>query len=137
MEFKRPKPLTYAETVRFHGHDGPFLALGYCLGRRLLRDLKPAGIMGLRLTVKTKLEKPYTCILDGLQCSTLATYGKRNLLAIQSRARDTRVLVQAGRRRMTYRMTSDAWDLCVDQDDLAKASRKVRRAPIHTLWSRS
>ena len=134
MKFERPKPLTYAQTVRFHGHDGPFLALGYRLGRHLLEELKPKGIMGLRLTVRVTLEKPYTCILDGLQCSTLATYGKRNLSAIQSRTGHVSVLVQTGRRRLNFRLASTAWELCVGQQDLAKAARRVLRAPIGELW---
>lgn len=136
MEFKRPKPLTYAETVRFHGHDGPFLALGYRLGRHLLEELKPNGIMGLHLTVRVTLEKPYTCILDGLQCATLATYGKRNIKAVQSRSGHISVDVQAGPRRLTYRMASAAWTLCMNQKDLVKAACRVRRAPLDDLWFR-
>lgn len=137
MKFSRPKPLSYAETVRFHGHDGPFLALGYRLGRHLLEELKPNGIMGLRLTVRVTLEKPYTCILDGLQCATLATYGKRNINSVQSRSGHISVDVQAGRRRLTYRMVSAAWALCINQKDLVKAARRVRRASLDRLWFRS
>ena len=81
MKHRRPRPLSYSETVRFHGHDGPFLALGYRLGKFLMRLLKPRGIMDLKITVKTKMKKPYTCILDGLQCATFATLGKGNLAA--------------------------------------------------------
>lgn len=136
MELKKPKPLSYAETVRFHGHDGPFLALGYRLGRHLVKEFKPKGIMGLRILLRAKIEKPYSCILDGLQCSTLATFGKGNISAVRCRSGCIIVVVQAGRRKLTYRMTPYSWSLCLHQKDLKEAARKVLRAPMGELWCR-
>jgi formylmethanofuran dehydrogenase subunit E len=134
MRPKRPRNLNYSETVRFHGHDGPFLALGYRLGRFLVRKLKPDGIMGLQITVKTKMQKPWTCLIDGLQCSTFATLGKGNLFAKRTIGNDIFVYAQRGKRVLKFRMSQTAWDLCSNVVDLEKAARKVMRTPVSVLW---
>ena len=112
MRFSKPKPLSYEDTLRFHGHDGPFLALGYRLGRHAVRLLKPRGIMDLKITVKTRIEKPFTCIVDGLQCSTFATLGKGNLVLIGHSANSVMVEIEKGRVFRQYKMTRKAWDIC-------------------------
>jgi formylmethanofuran dehydrogenase subunit E len=121
MRYKRQRHLTYKEAVRFHGHDGPFLALGYRLGIFLVKELKPEGIMGLRITVKTKIKKPYTCVLDGLQCSTFATCGKGNLMTKSHGKQDILVSAKRTRKTVKYRMSPYAWDVCLHADDLHKA----------------
>jgi formylmethanofuran dehydrogenase subunit E len=135
MIFRRPRSLSYEETIRFHGHDGPFLALGYRLGRFLVRTMKPAGVMGLRITVRLKTKKPHTCMLDGLQCSTLATLGKGNLLVQRSWGRGITVYVNMGRRMRTFRITPLALDICFDAIDLKKAARRILRMQARDLWS--
>ncbi|UCG29160.1 MAG: formylmethanofuran dehydrogenase subunit E family protein [candidate division WOR-3 bacterium] len=135
MKFKRPRNLNYPETVRFHGHDGPFLALGYILGRHVVKIMKPRGIMDLRITVQAKAEKPFTCMLDGLQCSTFATLGKGNLLHQTGVGDNIVVKVEKGRMIRYFRMTTQAWDICFRYGDLAKAARKIRRMPVREWWS--
>ncbi len=71
--------LTYKEAIRFHGHDGPFLALGFKAGRFILRNFIKNGETKLSCVVKLKMEKPFSCVIDGLQCSTDLTIGKCNL----------------------------------------------------------
>ena len=134
MRHKKPKPLNYRETVRFHGHDGPFLALGYRLGRFLFKKLKPEGIMGLRVTVETRMQKPWTCLIDGLQCSTFTTLGKGNLVVKDSVGKDIFVHAQRGRRVLNLRMSQTAWELCSDVVDLEKAARRIMRTPVTELW---
>ena len=80
MRFVRPKSLSYQETIRFHGHSGPFLALGYKLGTFLTKKFKPKGIMDFTIIVKTRPKKPFTCLIDGLQCATFATVGKGTMI---------------------------------------------------------
>jgi len=136
MKLRRPKPLSYSETVRFHGHDGPFLALGYRLGKFLARLLKPRGIMDLKITVETRMKKPYTCIIDGLQCATFATLGKGNLIPKHAVGSDIFVHVQKGRRVLGYRMSRLSWEICTNADDLEKSARRILRTPIKELWRR-
>lgn len=68
--------LSYGETVKFHGHDGPFLALGYRAGKLAIKELKPEGIMGMECTIETVYKKPFICVVDGIQSSTYCTFGK-------------------------------------------------------------
>jgi formylmethanofuran dehydrogenase subunit E len=134
MKYKKVRRLNYGEAVRFHGHDGPFLALGYRLGRYLIRRLKPEGIMGLRIIVTTRMQKPFTCLIDGLQCSTFATLGKGNLITRVSGWGNILVRAQRGDKVLTLRMSKMAWDLCSNVKDLEKAARRVFRIPVNELW---
>lgn len=134
MQYKIQRHLDYRDTVRFHGHDGPFLALGYRLGRFLVRELKPKGIMGLRVRMRTRIQKPYTCVLDGLQCASRATMGKGNIAVISRAKGDIWVYAQSGKRSVRCRMSRLAWDICLQADDLEKAARRVLRTPINSLW---
>lgn len=73
------KPLTFKDAVRFHGHNGPFLAIGYRAGRYAMERLKPKGMKDISCSVTVSGRTPYTCIIDGIQCSSLCTIGKGNL----------------------------------------------------------
>lgn len=136
MKFKRPKGLRYHEAIRFHGHDGPFLALGYKLGKYLNRTHKPQGIMDFRITITTRIEKPYTCIIDGLQCSTFATLGKANITVKGNRGKDIIVSVKKGTKTFTYKITEKAMEICLGAEDLHKAAKKIFKTPAAELWHR-
>ncbi len=71
--------LTYEEAIRFHGHNGPFLALGFRIGEVAKRALKSKGFMELEVDVWVKKKKPFTCLIDGLQASLGTTMGKGNI----------------------------------------------------------
>jgi formylmethanofuran dehydrogenase subunit E len=134
MKFQRPKVLTYQETIRFHGHDGPFLALGYKLGKYLNSQYKPHGIMGIFITVKTRSEKPFTCLIDGLQCSTFATSGKGNIRIEAWKHRRIAVVLKRGEQEFTYQITEKAFSLCWGQKDLKLAARKIFKTSNKELW---
>ena len=131
---RRPEVLGYRETIRFHGHNGPFLALGYKLGKSLVKKFKPKGIMGFKITVKTRLEKPFTCVIDGLQCSTFATFGKRNMSIKNSHSENIVIFVETQKRKYTYKITKKAMDICLTADSLDKAAQKIFKTPAVTLW---
>lgn len=137
MIFENPKILTYQETIRFHGHNGPFLALGYKLGKYINEKHKPKGIMDIIIKVKVKPEKPFTCIIDGLQCSTFATLGKGNMMVEKSRGKGITVFVVADKRKYTYHITGKAMDICLGAEDLHKAARKIFRTPFSQLFNLS
>jgi formylmethanofuran dehydrogenase subunit E len=63
---------------RFHGHIGPFLAIGLRMGlaanERLGRDP-----MGMKAVVAVEGRPPRSCVLDGIQYSTGCTMGKGNI----------------------------------------------------------
>ncbi len=64
----------------FHGHLGPFLALGVRMGLIGVREL---GVKGnaekLRVTAMLKYSVPFSCIIDGIQVATRCTIGNKKL----------------------------------------------------------
>jgi len=73
------KYLTFRDAGVFHGHMGPFLALGYAAGRIAVLALKPESEFDLLAEIYIPLKRPYSCVIDGVQCSTKCTLGKLNL----------------------------------------------------------
>ncbi len=68
------------EAADFHGHLGPFLALGVRIGLAGLRELKVRpGDTKLRVTVMLKYDVPFSCMLDGVQAVTKCTIGNKRL----------------------------------------------------------
>jgi len=65
--------------ARFHGHPGPFLALGIRMGLLALSLLESRGHRGIAAEVETGTKPPISCIVDGIQVSTGCTTGKGNL----------------------------------------------------------
>ena len=67
------------EAIRFHGHIGPYLVLGVLAGDLALKKLRCKKYFGLEVKVWGANKKPKSCLIDGLQLSTGATYGKGNI----------------------------------------------------------
>lgn len=63
----------------FHGHLGPYVVLGYRMGRIALRETGSAGHFGLDAKVFSILEPPHSCLIDGVQLGSGCTLGKRNI----------------------------------------------------------
>src|SRR4030042_6313001 len=70
---------TLKEAVKFHGHLGPYLVLGLLAGALALKKLKCKKYFALDVKVFGANKKPKSCLIDGLQLSTGATYGKGNI----------------------------------------------------------
>ncbi|MFA4045041.1 MAG: hypothetical protein HZRFUVUK_001850 [Candidatus Fervidibacterota bacterium] len=68
----------------FHGHLGPFLALGMLIGAHAMKLLNARKYFGVKVIVHCPPKPPASCMLDGIQLSTGATYGKRNIELIPS-----------------------------------------------------
>lgn len=71
--------ITLKEAKEFHGHLGPYLALGILAGELALKKLKCKKYFGLQVKVWGAQNRPKSCLIDGLQLSTGATYGKGNI----------------------------------------------------------
>ena len=64
----------------FHGHLGPFLALGVRMGLIGVRELRVKGNEEeLRITVMLKYSVPFSCVTDGIQVATKCTIGNKKL----------------------------------------------------------
>lgn len=78
------------EAVRFHGHLGPYLVLGILAGETALKKLRCKKYFGLNVKVWGAAQKPKSCLIDGLQLSTGATYGKGNI----NKLNDSRIRIE-------------------------------------------
>lgn len=70
----------------FHGHLGPWLALGLRAGLRA-RRLVSADPFRLCARVRCPNRTPYTCFLDGIQFGSGCTLGKGNIRHIPAAGR--------------------------------------------------
>ncbi|MCM8780407.1 MAG: formylmethanofuran dehydrogenase subunit E family protein [Candidatus Omnitrophica bacterium] len=77
--------ITLKEAERFHGHVGPYLILGILAGELAINKLNFKRYFDLEVKVSGVDKKPKSCIIDGLQLSTGATYGKGNIYKMPGR----------------------------------------------------
>lgn len=76
--------ISLKEAVKFHGHLGPYLILGVLSGDFALKKLRAKKYFGLEVKVWGANKKPKSCLIDGLQLSTGATFGKGNIQKLNS-----------------------------------------------------
>jgi len=86
--------LTLKETAIFHGHLGPFLTIGYRAGELARRILNPINEHDLQAKLILPLKRPYTCIIDGVQCSTKCTLGKLNIQVIDNKEDEASIIME-------------------------------------------
>lgn len=72
--------LSIEEAVKFHGHPGPWLLIGYRAGSIARSKLGPRDIHDLYCIVKVPNKVPYSCSIDGVQASACCTLGKGNIV---------------------------------------------------------
>ncbi|MCX5707014.1 MAG: formylmethanofuran dehydrogenase subunit E family protein [Candidatus Omnitrophica bacterium] len=77
--------ISLKKAVEFHGHLGPYLVLGVLAGDLALKKLKCNKYFGLEVKVYGASKKPKSCLIDGLQLSTGATFGKGNIYKFDGR----------------------------------------------------
>lgn len=80
------KKISLEEAVKFHGHLGPYLILGILSGSFALKKLRCKKYFGIQIRVYGVDKKPKSCLIDGLQISTGATYGKGNIIKLGGKA---------------------------------------------------
>ncbi|MFH0855251.1 MAG: formylmethanofuran dehydrogenase subunit E family protein [Candidatus Omnitrophota bacterium] len=89
---KMQEKINLKEAVKFHGHLGPYLVLGMLAGNLALRKAGANKHFGLKVLVYGADKRPKSCLIDGLQLSTGATYGKGN---IQKRpGKDIKIIIK-------------------------------------------
>ena len=63
----------------FHGHLGPYVVLGYRMGKLAVETAGTRGHFGIEADVYSILEPPPSCLIDGVQLGSGCTLGKRNI----------------------------------------------------------
>ena len=73
-----PREYSVEELAKFHGHLGPFIVLGYRMGRYALNhfDNNPFALSAI---VSCSGKPPESCLIDGVQIGSGCTYGKQNI----------------------------------------------------------
>lgn len=81
MELPRDYPVL--ELARFHGHLGPFIVLGYRMGRYALKNLGE-NPFAIKAWVYCSGVTPESCLADGIQLGSGCTLGKGNIEIVKS-----------------------------------------------------
>lgn len=96
--------------IDFHGHLGPYLVLGLRMGELAVAKLKCRKHFGIRAVVKGAVDRPKSCIVDGLQLSTGCTYGKGNILKSNGKQIQALFLNLDNNRRITISLKNGLSD---------------------------
>jgi len=125
--------LRYEDAVRFHGHKGPFMTLGYRAGLTAILKLT-RNPFDLTCTVKIPLRKPFSCVLDGIQCSCGCTLGKLNLKVEDSD--DFVILFEqvSTKRRLVMRVRRRIIDMILSGESGDELADMIYNAPIDELF---
>ncbi|MDD4953835.1 MAG: formylmethanofuran dehydrogenase subunit E family protein [Candidatus Omnitrophica bacterium] len=95
------------EAVKFHGHLGPYLVLGLLAGQRALKELKCKKYFGLNVLAWGATRKPRSCLIDGLQLSCGATYGKGNIRKLAGPAIKIEFSNISTRKKIVFNLNKD------------------------------
>ena len=131
--------ISLKEAVKFHGHLGPYLVLGILAGDFALKKLKAKRYFGLNVKVYGANEKPKSCLIDGLQLSTGATYGKGNIQKFNGPIIRIEFYNQLSRKRISLKLKDDlrqileATKIHRDSEALAKELYKTNYCKLFNL----
>lgn len=101
----KPVPEDLLEVaVRFHGHLGPFLALGLKAGLYAVEVLGKDPFE-TKAVIRTEPRPPRSCFVDGVQITTGCTMGKGNIALKDGEGLS--VLFSKGEKRLLLRVRAD------------------------------
>lgn len=133
--------ISLKQAVDFHGHLGPYLILGILAGELALKKLGCKRYFGLDVEVWGANKKPKSCLIDGLQLSTGATYGKGNIQKFNSPVIRIEIINQQNNKRVEIKLKKDLIDkleatrIHRDSEILAKKLYKKNPAKIFLIRS--
>lgn len=95
------------EAVKFHGHLGPYLVLGILAGEFALKRLGCKKYFGFNVKVYGANKKPKSCLIDGLQLSTGATFGKGNIHKFNGKVIKVEFSKPSNSKRFIFKLKND------------------------------
>lgn len=122
--------LNYEEAVRFHGHNGPFLAMGYRIGQFANRRLMPKNIRDMSCVVKLPMRRPYTCVVDGIQCATNCTFGKGNVELKQIESAVDVVFRSEAGKELTMKIRPEILEYALNCRELEQCAHQLLKRSI-------
>jgi len=125
--------LTLEDAAALHGHLGPFLVIGYRIGLHAVEKLKPKNEFCLEVIAHLPAKTPYTCMLDGLQCSTKCTLGKGNIIHINSSEMKITIRHKCTGKTLTYLVKNLFIDKINNTNKIEHASDLAKTTPINEI----
>ena len=120
LRMKNNRTLTYTvppelvslleKAAEFHGHLGPFLAIGVRLGLVGLKKINQQKNGPLTIDVSLPLHVPFSCIIDGLQVTTQCTVGNQKLSLKDSDSIQARFKRENGRLEVTVALDKSMFE---------------------------
>ena len=98
----------------FHGHLGPYVVIGYRMGRLALEDLDSEGHFGLSAQVHSPVKTPRSCLIDGIQLGSGCTLGKGNIKVEEAPEPAWVVFTSDESQRVTIRLRPEIPSLVTD-----------------------
>ena len=134
--------LLLRKAAEFHGHLGPFLAIGVRMGLIGLKKIGRPKNNKLIITASLPLRVPFSCVIDGLQISTKCTVGNRKLSlkdlsiiqAIFKREDNVREIMVTLSRPMFEEMKSRLLQEAVSADEVRRLAWIVASTPEDELF---
>jgi formylmethanofuran dehydrogenase subunit E len=77
------KEYSIEDLAAFHGHLGPYIVLGYRMGR-YIRQHFCSDPFQMKASIHCSGEPPQSCLADGIQIGSGCTLGKRNIEIAES-----------------------------------------------------
>jgi len=130
------------KAAEFHGHLGPFLAIGVRMG---LVGLERTGITKenlLTVAASLPLRVPFSCILDGLQVSTKCTVGNQKLsvedspiIRVKFKRKDNGQKITVVLNRLTFeKLKSQLLQEKLSDEEVRKLAWKIVDMPENELF---
>lgn len=88
----------------FHGHLGPYVVLGYRMGRIALDRTGSAGHFEISAEVHSILRPPHSCLIDGVQLGSGCTLGKRNITIEETGGPPLAIFTTSSGKKVTVRL---------------------------------
>ncbi len=128
--------ISLKEAEKFHGHLGPYLVLGILVGELAIKELSRRKYFGLEVKVWGANKKPKSCLIDGLQLSTGATYGKDNIKKLNGSIIKMEFLNRTNDKKLTLRF-KDRLIQQLEQAKTHRASQFLAKRLYKTHYSQS
>lgn len=131
------KRISLAEAVKFHGHLGPYLVLGLLAGELAFKKLKCEKYFGLRVKVWGAQDKPRSCLVDGLQLSTGATYGKGNIEKLHGQHIEIEIAAPEGANKIFLTLKNElvkTLGRLLDHEDSERLARKLYKTDCAQIF---
>jgi hypothetical protein len=100
-----------------HGHLGPYVVIGYRMGRLALSELHSEGHFGISAEVHSPRQTPRPCLIDGVQVGSGCTLGKGNIVVEEASEPAWATFTTAGGEQATILLRPDIPDLVRDLVD--------------------